>query len=152
MQELEQLASGQGLPTDRGTLNKLAAQHASLNNQISSDNQMVGRAALSGSPHSSLALSNYQNMLMRQNSFNSNSNSLQQETPFNNSNQKASSSFQGSASLLAGTMQNSPTNGFSSSQVLQPSHRSLNGSGNVQQNHPQSPHGSQSLQQQMIDQ
>ncbi|KAK1366618.1 putative transcriptional regulator SLK2 [Heracleum sosnowskyi] len=148
MQELEQLASGQGLPTDRGTLSKLAAQHAGLNNQINSNNQS---AALSGSPRASLALSNYQNMLMRQNSFNSNSNSLQHETPsFNNSNQKASSSFQGSASLLSGTVQNSPASGFSSSHVLQPPQRSLNVSGIVQQNHPQSPRDSQSLQQQMI--
>lgn len=151
MQELEQLASGQGFPTDRGTLNKLAAQHPGLNNQITSNNQMVGRAASSGSPRASVALSNYQNMLMRQNSFNSNSNSLQHETPpFNNSNQKASSSFQGSASLLQGTVQNSPASGFSSSHVPQPPQRSLNVSGIVQQNHPQSPHGSQSLQQQMI--
>ncbi|KAL8127939.1 hypothetical protein AgCh_014753 [Apium graveolens] len=154
MQELEQLASINGLPTDRGTLNKLVAQNPGLNNHINSNNQMVGRAALSGSPQAALA--NYQNMMMRQNSFNSNSNSnsnlTQQEatSSLSNANQKASSSFQGPASVLSGTMQNPQASGFSNSYLLQPHQRSPNVNGVLQQNHLQSPHNSQALQQQMI--
>lgn len=154
MQELEQLAGIQGLPTDRNTLNKLVGQHPGLNNQISNNHPMVGRGALSGSAQAALALSNYQNLMMRQNSINSNSNSLQQEatSSFNNSNQNPSSSFQGSASILPGTLQNLPASGFSSSHFLQPQQRSLNGNGLLQQNHPQSSHNSQALQQHMIQQ
>ncbi|WOG90785.1 hypothetical protein DCAR_0310030 [Daucus carota subsp. sativus] len=152
MQELEQMASINGLQTDRGTLNKLVAQNGGLNNQINCNNQMVGRAALSGSPQAAMALSNYQNMLMRQNSFNSNSNSAQQEatSSVSNVNQKASPSFQGSASVLSGTMQNPQTSGFSSSHFLQSHQRALNVNGGLQQNHLQSPQNSQGLQQQMI--
>lgn len=156
MQELEQLANVNGLTTDPGTLNKLVAQNPGLNNHINNNNQMVGRAALSGSPQAALALTNYQNMLMRQNSFNSNSNSnsnlTQQEatSSLSNANQKASPSFQGPASVLSGTMQNPQASGFSNSHLLQPHQRSLNVNGVLQQNHLQSPHNSQALQQQMI--
>lgn len=99
MQEMEQLASIQGLPTDRNTLNKLLALHSSNNN----NSLMVNRGA--GPTQATLGLTNYQNLLMRQNSMGSNSNSSahqQQQQPqegststFNNtSNNQSPSSFQ----------------------------------------------------------
>ncbi|OMO97914.1 hypothetical protein COLO4_14267 [Corchorus olitorius] len=129
MQEMEQLATVQGLPTDRNTLNKLMALHPGINNAMANNHHMVGRGNLSGSAQAALALTNYQNMFMRQNSMNSNPNSLHQEasSSLNNSNQSPSSNFQGPAALLPGSMQTMP-------------------------NHPQSSQGSQALQQQMIQQ
>ncbi|GFY84256.1 SEUSS-like 2 [Actinidia rufa] len=143
MQDMEQLTNIQGLPTDHNTLNKLIALHPGLNSQMSNNHQMVGRGTLSGSAQAALALTNYQNLLTRQNSMNSNTNLLQQEassSSFSNSNQNPSSTFQGPPSAqLPGTIQNSNSN-------------SLNG--NViplyQQSHPQPPQGSQVVQQQTI--
>ncbi|KAL4346562.1 hypothetical protein GQ457_17G025260 [Hibiscus cannabinus] len=63
MQEMEQLANAQGLPTDRNTLNKLMAIHPGINNPMGGGQQMVGRGTLSSSAQAALALSNYQNML-----------------------------------------------------------------------------------------
>ncbi|KDO60072.1 hypothetical protein CISIN_1g003241mg [Citrus sinensis] len=106
-----------------------------------------------------LALTNYQNLLMRQNSINSNPNSLQQEASpsFSNSNQSPSSSFQGPASFIPGSMQNLPVSGFSSphlppQQPQQLQQRSLSGNNLLQQSHPQSSQGNQAMQQQMIQQ
>ncbi|CBI31834.3 unnamed protein product, partial [Vitis vinifera] len=115
MQEMEQLANVQGLPTDRNTLNKLIALHPGLNSHMSNNPHMVNRGALSGSAQAALALTNYQNLLMRQNSMNSNPSSLQQEGPssFNSSNQSPSSTFQGPATLISGSMHNLPGSGFS---------------------------------------
>uniref|UniRef100_A0A5B7AJM8 Putative transcriptional regulator SLK2 n=1 Tax=Davidia involucrata TaxID=16924 RepID=A0A5B7AJM8_DAVIN len=158
MQEMEQLAGIQGLPTDRNTLNKLMALHPGLNSQMVNDHHMVGRGALSGSAQAALALTSYQNLLMRQNSMNSNSNSFQQEasSSFNNSNQNSSSAFQGSTALLPGTLQNLAASGFSNSrlsqQQQQQQQRSLNGIGLLQQNHAQPSQGSQALQQHVIQQ
>ncbi|KAK9181735.1 hypothetical protein WN944_024874 [Citrus x changshan-huyou] len=160
MQEAEQLASVQGLPTDRNTLNKLIALHpGGMNNNMSNNYHMVGRGALSGSAQAALALTNYQNLLMRQNSINSNPNSLQQEASpsFSNSNQSPSSSFQGPASFIPGSMQNLPVSGFSSphlppQQPQQLQQRSLSGNNLLQQSHPQSSQGTQAMQQQMIQQ
>jgi hypothetical protein len=159
MQEMEQLANVQGLPTDRNTLNKLMALHPGLNNQISNNHNMVGRGALSGSAQAALALTSYQN---RQNPMNSNSHSLQQEasSSFNNSNQSPSSNLQGTAGLISGSMQNLPASAFSSphlppqqpQQPQQLQQRSLSGNNLLQQNHPQTPHGNQVLQQQMLQQ
>lgn len=156
MQEMEQLANVQGLPTDRNTLNKLMALHPGLNNQISNNHNMVGRGALSGSAQAALALTSYQN---RQNPMNSSSHSLQQEasSSFNNSNQSPSSNLQGAAALISGSMQNLPASAFSSphlppQQPQQLQQRSLSGNNLLQQNHPQSPHGNQALQQQMFQQ
>ncbi|PPD76403.1 hypothetical protein GOBAR_DD26676 [Gossypium barbadense] len=129
MQEMEQLANVQGLPTDRNTLNKLMALHPGINNPLGNNHHMVGRGTLSGSAQAALALTNYQNLLSRQNSMNSNPNSLHQEaSSFNSSNQSPSSNFQGPAAILPGSMQSLP------------------------KNHPQSPQGNQVLQQQMIQQ
>ncbi|KAL5744538.1 hypothetical protein ACOSP7_027404 [Xanthoceras sorbifolium] len=160
LQEVEQLASAQGLPTDRNTLNKLMALHPGINN-MNNNHHMVGRgAALSGSAQAALALTNYQNLLMRQNSINSNNpNSIQQEasSSFNNSSQSPTSSFQGPASFMPGSMQNLSASGFSSPHLSPPQpqqlhQRSLSGNNLLQQNHPQSSQGSQSLQHQMIQQ
>ncbi|PPR96018.1 hypothetical protein GOBAR_AA24661 [Gossypium barbadense] len=129
MQEMEQLANVQGLPTDRNTLNKLVALHPGMNNPLGNNHHMVGRGTLSGSAQAALALTNYQNLLSRQNSMNSNPNSLHQEaSSFNSSNQSPSSNFQGPAAVLPGSMQSLP------------------------KNHPQSPQGNQVLQQQMMQQ
>nr|DAD18794.1 TPA_asm: hypothetical protein HUJ06_020257 [Nelumbo nucifera] len=119
MQEMEQLASAQGLPTDRNTLNKLVAIQSGLSNQMSSNHHMVGSGVLSGTAQAAVALSNYQNLL-RQNSMN-NSNVLQQEAScsFNSSSQSLPSQFQGSGSLIPGSMPNGPVNGLSGPQQQQ---------------------------------
>lgn len=102
MQEIEQQPSNvQGIRSDRTALNNLMAAHH--NTIVSSNNH----GAVSGTPQASIALTSYQNMLMRQNSMNqtqsssptpnpnpsmSLNNSLQQETPcFSNSTQSPSS-------------------------------------------------------------
>ncbi|KAF4400782.1 hypothetical protein G4B88_001337 [Cannabis sativa] len=158
MQEMEQLASVQGMPTDRNTLNKLMALHPGLNNQMNNNHQMVNRGALSGSAQAAMALTNYQNLLMRSNSMNSNPNSIQQEasSSFNNSNQSPSSPYQGAASLIPGSMQHVSASGYSSphlppqQQQLQQQQRSLSANNMLQQNHPQTPQGNQALQQQQM--
>lgn len=162
MQEMEQLASAQGMPTDRNTLNKLMTLHPGLNNQMNNNHHMANRGALSGSAQAALALTSYQNLLMRQNSMNSNPNSLQQEasSSFNNSNQSPSSTFQGAAALIPGSMQHVPVSGYSSphlplqspQQPQQLPQRSVSANSMLQQNHPQSTQGNQALQQQMIQQ
>ncbi|XVF09805.1 hypothetical protein REPUB_Repub07fG0128300 [Reevesia pubescens] len=157
MQEMEQLASVQGLPTDRNTLNKLMALHPGVNNPMDNNHHMIGRGSLSGSAQAALALSNYQNLLIRQNSMNSNPNSLHQEasSSFNNSNQSPSSNFRGPAALLPGSMQTLPVSGLSSPCLpaqQQQQQRTLSANNLIQQNHPQSSQGNQALQQQMIQQ
>ncbi|KVI04762.1 hypothetical protein Ccrd_016918 [Cynara cardunculus var. scolymus] len=131
MQEMEQLSSIQGLPADRNALSKLVSMHPGLNGPLSNNSHHMGSqgAGISGSAQAALAHSNYQNMLMRQNSMNS------------NSQQEASSSFN-----------NSSQNGYlvqSSANMLQ--QRPMF---QVQQNHQQSPSNSssQALQQHMIQQ
>ncbi|CAI0546975.1 unnamed protein product [Linum tenue] len=159
MQEMEQLASSQGLPTDRNTLNKLMALHpsAGINNAMNSNNNnhhLVNRgaSALSGSAQAALALSNYQNLLMRQNSMNSNSSSLQHEPPSssfnNNSTPSPSSNFQGPGGFPPG----GPMHNIYQQQQQQ--QRSSSSNNLLQQNHhQQSPQGSnQALEQQMLHQ
>ena len=160
MQEMEQLASVQGMPTDRNTLNKLMALHPGLNNQMNNNHQMVNRGALSGSAQAAMALTSYQNLLMRQNSMNSNHSSLQQEasSSFNNSNQSPSSTFQGAAAFIPGSMQQVPASGYSSphlppqqpQQPQQLQQRSMSSNNMLQQNHPQTTQVNQALQQQML--
>ncbi|XP_038684250.1 probable transcriptional regulator SLK2 isoform X2 [Tripterygium wilfordii] len=155
MQEMEQLPNVQGLPTDRNTLNKLMALHPGVNNHMSNNHHMVGKGALSGSAQDALSLTNYQNLLMRQNSMNSNLNSLQMEasSSFNSTNQTPNSNFQGSTTFISGSMQNLPGSGYSSPHLTsQQSHRSLGANNLHQQNHSPSSQGSQVLQQQMIQQ
>ncbi|ESW24331.1 hypothetical protein PHAVU_004G121400 [Phaseolus vulgaris] len=154
MQEMEQMANVHGLPTDRNTLNKLMAMNPGLNNQINNSQNVVSRGALSGSSH--LALTNYQSLLVRQNSMNSSPGSLQREgSSFNNSSPSPSSALQGAGpSLIPGSMQNSSVGGFPGShltsqqspQLLQ--QRTLSANGLLQQNHSQGSQGNQALQQQ----
>ncbi|KAI4347506.1 hypothetical protein L6164_008316 [Bauhinia variegata] len=156
LQEMEQLANVQGLPTDRNTLNKLMALHPGLNQQINSNHNMVNRGALSGSAQAALALTNYQSLLMRQNSMNSNPNSLQREasSSFNSPNHSQSSSLPGAAALIPGSLQNLPASGFSSPHLppqQQLQQRSLGANGLLQQNHSQSSQQNH-LQQQMLQQ
>ncbi|KAK7380253.1 hypothetical protein VNO78_32759 [Psophocarpus tetragonolobus] len=164
MQEMEQLANAQGLPTDRNTLNKLMALNPGLNNHINNSPNMVNRGALSGSAQAALALTNYQNLLMRQNSLNSSPGSLQREgSSFNNSNQSPSSALQGTGpALIPGSMQNSSVvSGFPSPHLPSPQQqqqhhhlqqRSLSANALLQQNHSQGSQGNQALHQQMIHQ
>ncbi|KAI3471102.1 hypothetical protein Pfo_027765 [Paulownia fortunei] len=154
MQELDQIGGLQGLPTDRNTLNKLMAMHPGLNSQMNNNQHVGGRGTFSGSAQAALALTNYQNLLMRQNSTN---NSLQQEasSPFGTSGHASSplqalSATPGSSGILPGTLQNPPISGFSSCQVPQQQQlllHSLSGNGLLQQSQ-----GSQALQQQVIQQ
>ncbi|XP_065870203.1 probable transcriptional regulator SLK2 isoform X1 [Euphorbia lathyris] len=158
MQEMEQLANVQGLPTDRNTLNKLMALHPGINNHMNSNHHIAGRGAINGSAQA-LALTNYQNLLMRQNSINSNSSSHQQEaaSPFNNPSPSPSSNFQGgSATFVQGSLQNIPGSSFSSPQMSPQQPQQLQqrtSSANsllLQQNHTQSSQGNQALQQQQM--
>lgn len=137
MQEMEQISSIPGLPADRNGLSKLVSLHPGLNSPLNNSNQHMGGggrgAPLSGSAQAAIALSNYQNMLMRQNSMNSNS-QLEASSSFNNLNQNGYP-FQGSVNMTVGGFQQRP--------MFQ-----------VQQNHQQSPShsGGHSIQQQMIQQ
>ncbi|KAL0371661.1 UNVERIFIED_CONTAM: putative transcriptional regulator SLK2 [Sesamum calycinum] len=153
IQETEQQGGGpQGLPTDRNTLNKLIAMQSGISSPMTNNQQMVGRGPLTGSAQAALALTNYQNLLMRQNSMNSTHNSsLQQEasSPFSTSSQAPTTP--GPSGVLPGTLQNSPVSGFSSGQALQQQH-SPSGNGLLQQNQSLPAQGSQALQQQMIQQ
>ncbi|XP_020220640.1 probable transcriptional regulator SLK2 isoform X2 [Cajanus cajan] len=160
MQEMEQIASVQGLPTDRNTLNKLMALNPGSNNHMNNTHNMVNRGGLSGSAQAALALNSYQNLLMRQNSMNSSPGSLQREGPsFNNSSPSPSSALQGSGPALnPGSMQNSPGSGFPSphltpqqqqqQQLLQ--QRTLSANSLLQQNTSQGSQGNQALQQQQV--
>lgn len=146
MQEMEQLASVQGLPTDRNTLNKLMAlQHHGLNNQMGHSPNMAHRGALSGPAQVALALSTgYQNLL-RQNSINSNSSSLLQEgSSVSNSAQSPSVTFHGSKIL--------PSSSYSSPNLPQ-QQRAPSGPNNLLSQNPNPPsQENQTLQQQMIQQ
>ncbi|KAL1565583.1 putative transcriptional regulator SLK2 [Salvia divinorum] len=113
--------------TDHNTLNKLMALHPGLNSQ-----HLGNRGALTGSAHGGLAMSNYQNLLLRQNSMNST----------NSVNQHEGSSLSvpttpGSSGAFPGMLQN-PQIG---SQALQ-----------KQQSQPQLSQNNQTLQHQMLQQ
>uniref|UniRef100_A0A803M0I1 Transcriptional regulator SLK2 n=1 Tax=Chenopodium quinoa TaxID=63459 RepID=A0A803M0I1_CHEQI len=156
IQEMEQLAGLQGLPTDRNTINKLMAmQQSGMNSPNMGNNPNMlasNRGTLSGQAAAALALTNYQNIMMRQNSINSNPNSLQQEASSSHNNQSPSSSFQGASSVLPGSMQTSPVGGFSNPQLgAQQQQRTVSGNGLSQQNQQPSP-GNQALQQHMLQQ
>ncbi|GMH29555.1 hypothetical protein Nepgr_031398 [Nepenthes gracilis] len=152
MQEMEQLANMQGLPTDRNRLDKIMAMHSSLDNNMGNNHNTVSRQQpLSGSAPAALA---YQNMLMRQNSLNSNAISLQHDAPsLNNSNQSP-------GNILHGSIQNLSASGFSSPQLAaqQPpklQQRAIIGNGllqHTQANQQLPAQSSQALQQHMIQQ
>ncbi|KAG9159697.1 hypothetical protein Leryth_017395 [Lithospermum erythrorhizon] len=147
MQDIDQRVSIQGRPNDRNTHNNLMATHPGLaNNQ-----QVVGRGAMNGSAQAALALTDYQNLLMRQSSMNSNS--LQQDASPSlvKSSPSPSSSFQGSGGVLQGNLMNFPTNGISNSHLQQQQLQRLPSSSGILQQNPQNSNGSQ-VQQHMMQQ
>ncbi|KAC9112626.1 hypothetical protein E3N88_46338 [Mikania micrantha] len=129
-----QMSSIQGLPNDRTTLNKLVALQTGFNSPVkNTSHQMANRVVpLGGSAPSAVTLSNYQNMLTRQKSMNSNS---QQDSQSSNQN----GSFQGWA-------QNNRVNGgpgsFPNAHILPQNH----------QQQPSCQGESQAAQQHMIQQ
>ncbi|KAM7266654.1 hypothetical protein ACFE04_004551 [Oxalis oulophora] len=146
-QELEQLASvnNKSLPTGRNTLN---------NNMNIAGVGPVGPGALSGSAQGSMALNNYQNIVIRQsNPLNSSvQHQLEASSSFNNNNssQSPSSSFQvHHGNFMPGT-------GFSSSSphhLQQQPLTSANSSSLHQRDHHfQSNNNNNTIQQQMIQQ
>ncbi|CAI9092165.1 OLC1v1027343C1 [Oldenlandia corymbosa var. corymbosa] len=150
MQEMDQLGGGiQGLPTDPSAINKLMSMHPGL--QLGGNQPMVGRGALSGSAQAALELTNYQNLLSRQNSMNSSRSSLQQEPSpsFSSPNQVPSSPMQGPSGGAPGSMQSSLPGGLSGGhpQQQQPLQQRL---ALLQQNN--AAQRSQTLQQQMMQQ
>ncbi|GKU89384.1 hypothetical protein SLEP1_g3526 [Rubroshorea leprosula] len=157
MPKIEPVANVQGLPTDQNTLNKLMALHPGINNPMGNSHDMVGQGTLGGSAQAALALTNYQNLLIRQNSMSSNPSSLHPEasSSFNNSNQSPSSTLQGHASLLPRSL---PASGLASPRLSaqqpqqQLQQRSLSANNLIQQSHPQVTQGNQTLHQQMIQQ
>lgn len=156
MQETDQIGGLQGLPTDRNTLNKLIALHPGLNSQINNQHAGGRGGALTGSAHAALAMTNYQNLLMRQNSMNS-TNSLNQHegsSTFNTSNQPMSTT-PGSSGAFPGMLQNTPVSGFSGSQAPQQQQLQLqppNGNGLMKRSQSPLSQENQSLQHQMIQQ
>ncbi|KAK9063221.1 hypothetical protein SSX86_017091 [Deinandra increscens subsp. villosa] len=128
--QIEQMSSGPGLPGDRSGYSKLVSLNPGINSPMVNSSQHMGNqgASPSNSAQAALAMSNYQNILMRNNSMNSNS---QQEasSSFNNTNQNGYP-FQG-------------VGGFQQRPMFQ-----------AQPNHQQSPShsGSQAMQQHMIQQ
>ncbi|KAG9140734.1 hypothetical protein Leryth_006914, partial [Lithospermum erythrorhizon] len=144
MQEMDQHGGMQGLPTDWNTHNKLMATHPGLANNQS----VVGRGVMNGSAQASLALTDYQNLLMRQSSMNSNSIQQEASPSFLKSSPSSSSSFQGSGGVLHGNLMNMPISSISNPHLQQ--QRLPSSSGLIQQN-PQNSNGNQ-LQQQMMQQ
>ncbi|XP_042053134.1 probable transcriptional regulator SLK2 [Salvia splendens] len=143
MHETHQMGGLQCLPTDQNTLNKLMALHPGLN----SNSQPAGSrgGALTGSTHGGLAMNDYQNLLMRQNSMNS-ANSVNQydgSSPFNTSSHPPRTT-PGSSGALAGMFQNPQMSGFSSSQAPQQHQR--------KQSQPLLSQNNQTLHHQMIHQ
>ncbi|KAI4378133.1 hypothetical protein MLD38_015658 [Melastoma candidum] len=166
MEEIEQAANIQGLPTDRNTLDKSLALHPGLNNQVSSDQPVGNRGALSGSAQAALALTNVQGMIMRQNSMNSSHNSLQQDASlFNSATPNVATPVQGAVTSAPGSLQRLPSTNKSGALVsrkpvagkaqhLQRRHPLGSIGSAVPQGDPQRSQGdnSQSLQDQMVQQ
>ncbi|KAL8543908.1 hypothetical protein ACS0TY_004456 [Phlomoides rotata] len=133
MQEMEQVGGGpQG---DRNTLNKLMSLHPGLSNSMNNNQQLANRGApFTGSTQTSLALTNYQNMLMRQNSINS---SHQQEasSPFSTSNHTPTTpgpSASGFSRPPSPIQQNQSLQQQMIQQLLQDMNNKNNGNGNAQ--------------------
>ncbi|CAN1755077.1 Probable transcriptional regulator SLK2 [Linum perenne] len=159
MQEMEQLANAQGLPSDRNTLNKLMALYPGINNAMNSNNnnnnnngQLANRGALNGPAQTAMALSNYQTLLSRQNSMNSNSSSHQQEQQHQQQQQQQqpTSSFNNSRRSPSPRGYSSPhlppQQNHQQHPQMQMQHRSSSSNGLLQQG------GNQALQQQMMQQ
>ncbi|KZV46903.1 transcriptional corepressor SEUSS-like [Dorcoceras hygrometricum] len=116
LQEVEMMGGLQDRPTD----NKLMVLHTGINSLANNNPLMVADRALSGSEQAALSSSNYENLLMRQNSINSTHNSMQLEgsSPFSISGQPSSSTPKPSI-ILPGTLQSPPVSGIISGQVPQ---------------------------------
>lgn len=147
MQDMDQHGSIQGLPNDRNAHNNLMATHPGLTN----NQQGASRGAVNGSSQAALALTDYQNLLMRQSSMNSNSVQQEASPSFIRSSPSSSSSFQGSGGVLQGNLMNLPLSGISNSHLQQQSLQRLPSSSGLLQQNPQNSNGSQ-VQQQMMQQ
>ncbi|KAL0358987.1 UNVERIFIED_CONTAM: putative transcriptional regulator SLK2 [Sesamum angustifolium] len=128
LQEVDQIGGVQGLPTDRTALNKLMPVHPGLSSQMNNNQHVGGRGALSGSAQAALALTNYQNLLMRQNSMNSTNNSNQQEasSPFSTTSHGLTTAPLGSSATITSAftkwssmLQQSQSLPFQGSQALE---------------------------------
>ncbi|XP_075494591.1 putative transcriptional regulator SLK2 isoform X1 [Primulina tabacum] len=143
-QAMEQMRSIQGPPADPNMLHKFMAIRPSLNSQMNNNTQraVVGQEALSSSAQATAALSNYPTLLTRQNSTNSNHNSvhLEASSPFSTASQPRSSMIPTSSGILPRALQIPPVGGFSSCHLPQ------------QQQVPQHSSGGNVLQQHMIQQ
>ncbi|XP_073044009.1 probable transcriptional regulator SLK2 [Primulina eburnea] len=117
LQEVERMGGLQDMPTD----NNLMVLHAGINGVANNHPHMVGNRALSVSEQAALASTNYQNLLMRQNSINSIHNSMQLEgsSPFSISSQPSSSVTPKPSSIMLGSLQSPQVGGLLSSQAPQ---------------------------------
>ncbi|CAM8906026.1 unnamed protein product [Rhodiola kirilowii] len=150
-QELEQLGSICGPPTNPKTVNNWMATHPGYKNHMVHNQAMIPSETLSGPTQAPLGTTNYHNVQTRQNSRTLNPNSLQQEAAFsvNNSNQIPSSVVQEQSPLVQGLMNNLPVGGFPDVHLV----RSFNVNNDLlRQRNPQFSQSNQTLQQRMIHQ
>ncbi|XP_073020494.1 probable transcriptional regulator SLK2 [Primulina eburnea] len=139
VQAMQQMRSIQGPTADANMFNKLAI-NPTLGSQMNNTTQctVVGQEAFSSSAQATSALSNYQTLLTRQNSTNSNHNTVQLESssPFSTASQPPSSMIPSSSSVLPRALQIPPVGGFSSCHLPQQQqvHQHSSG-GNVLQQH-----------------
>ncbi|KAL9251529.1 putative transcriptional regulator SLK2 [Drosera capensis] len=153
LQELEQMAALQGLPTDRNTLSKLMALHSAGLNHFGNINDPASRASPSGS--ASMPFTNYPNMLTRQTSFNTSVSPIQQDPSSSNGNNGPGNILPGSS--VQSQRSGAPNPSLASQQPLQFHNRSVVASTSClpQQNQPTSQvisNNGQALQNQMIQQ
>uniref|UniRef100_A0A7N0RDG7 Transcriptional regulator SLK2 n=1 Tax=Kalanchoe fedtschenkoi TaxID=63787 RepID=A0A7N0RDG7_KALFE len=152
IQELEQVGGARGPPTNPPAINKMMGAHSGLKNPMINNQAINPSGTLSGPAQAALAMTNYHNLLNRQNSRTSNHpNSIPQDvsSAINNSSQIPSSVIQGQSSLAQGSMHELSVGGFPNTHLV----RSFNGHNGVpQQSHPQTSQSDQALQQRMIQQ
>lgn len=153
LQELEQMAALQGLPTDRNTLSKLMALHSAGLNHFGNINDPASRASPCGS--ASMSFTNYPNMLTRQTSFNTSVSPIQQDPSSSNGNNGPGNILPGSS--VQSQRSGAPNPPLASQQPLQFHNRSVIASTSClpQQNQPTPQvisNNGQALQNQMIQQ
>ncbi|CAM8996598.1 unnamed protein product [Rhodiola kirilowii] len=151
IQEMEHLANTRGPPTDPQTMNKLMAAHPELKSPMVNNQAIMSSGTLGGTAQAALAMTNYHNLLARQNSRASNPNLIQQEasSSINNPNLTPSSAVQGQVSLVNESMNNLPIGGFPNAHMV----RSYNNNNGLpQQSHQQTSQSNQALQQHMMQQ
>lgn len=140
IQEMDQLANTSNSPM----MNKLMGTHQGHRSGMVNDQTTMPGVTMGGSAQAAMAMTNYHNLLARQNSMASNPNSIQQEasSSFNNSNQ-------GQSSLINAQMSSLPVGGFPNAHLV----RSFNNNNGVpQQQHLQASQSNQVLQQQLMQQ